>query len=123
MAQQQSTSAPPQEVKRLIPKQPECNIGTSGHVDSGKCLVLDEYVIVGGRLTTGRKLLGSLESKATLISRLDAGVVHQLEENEVVSIGQDLRPTKAKSLLYTQEYASPPFKATTSSRRTITITP
>jgi translation initiation factor 2 subunit 3 len=40
MAQQQSEAAPPQEVKRLIPKQPECNIGTSGHVDSGKTSIV-----------------------------------------------------------------------------------
>ncbi|HEV2390111.1 MAG TPA: translation initiation factor IF-2 subunit gamma [Nitrososphaerales archaeon] len=41
MAQQtQSTSAPPQEVQRLIPKQPECNIGTAGHVDSGKTSIV-----------------------------------------------------------------------------------
>src|SRR4029077_1974598 len=40
MAQQQSASAPPQEVLRRIPKQPECNIGTSGHVDSGKTSIV-----------------------------------------------------------------------------------
>jgi translation initiation factor 2 subunit 3 len=37
MAQQSTTTAaPPQEVQRRIPKQPECNIGTAGHVDHGK---------------------------------------------------------------------------------------
>jgi translation initiation factor 2 subunit 3 len=41
MAQQtQSASAQPQEVQRLIPKQPECNIGTAGHVDSGKTSIV-----------------------------------------------------------------------------------
>ncbi len=41
MAQQtQSASAPPQEEQRRIPKQPECNIGTSGHVDSGKTSIV-----------------------------------------------------------------------------------
>jgi translation initiation factor 2 subunit 3 len=40
MSQQQSTTAPPPEVQRLIPKQPECNIGTSGHVDSGKTSIV-----------------------------------------------------------------------------------
>ncbi len=40
MAQQQSTSAPPQEGQRRIPKQPECNIGSSGHVDHGKTSII-----------------------------------------------------------------------------------
>ena len=41
MAQQtQSTPAPAPEAQRLIPKQPECNIGTSGHVDSGKTSIV-----------------------------------------------------------------------------------
>src|SRR5271155_4138594 len=40
MSQQQSTTAPPQEAQRRIPKQPECNIGTSGHVDSGKTSIV-----------------------------------------------------------------------------------
>jgi len=40
MSQQQSASAPAQGVQRLIPKQPECNIGTSGHVDSGKTSIV-----------------------------------------------------------------------------------
>ncbi|HUI01647.1 MAG TPA: translation initiation factor IF-2 subunit gamma [Nitrososphaerales archaeon] len=36
MAQQQSASAPPEGRAQRIPRQPECNIGTAGHVDSGK---------------------------------------------------------------------------------------
>src|SRR5206468_8810346 len=41
MAQQQSTSAPSQEIQRRIPKQPECNIGSAGHVDHGKTSIIE----------------------------------------------------------------------------------
>jgi translation initiation factor 2 subunit 3 len=40
MAQQESTSSPPEAAQRRIPKQPECNIGTAGHVDSGKTSIV-----------------------------------------------------------------------------------
>jgi translation initiation factor 2 subunit 3 len=41
--QEQSTANPPsqpQEGQRRIPKQPECNIGTAGHVDTGKTSIV-----------------------------------------------------------------------------------
>jgi len=40
-----------------IPKQPEVNIGTAGHVDHGKCLTLDESAYVGDTFYTGREIL------------------------------------------------------------------
>ncbi len=123
MAQQQSASASPQEVLRRIPKQPECNIGTSGHVDHGKCLTPDQYVILGGRLVTGKTILETLESRGKLVAKLDGGQLYELSESEVVSISNDLQPTKAKAMLYTEHYQGAVFKITTDSGRSLKVTP
>jgi translation initiation factor 2 subunit 3 len=123
MAQQQSTAAPPEEVQRRIPKQPECNIGTSGHVDHGKCLTPDQYVIFGGRLVTGKTILETLESRGKLVAKLDGGQLYELSENDVVSISNNLQPTKAKAMLYTEHYHGAVFKITTDSGRSLKVTP
>jgi len=42
--------------KLVIPKQPEVNIGTAGHVDHGKCLSIDEEVLIDGEATDGNSI-------------------------------------------------------------------
>ncbi len=44
-----------------IPKQPEVNIGTTGHVDHGKCLTLDQKVKVEGYELSGKDLMRQLD--------------------------------------------------------------
>lgn len=39
-----------------IPKQPEVNIGTAGHVDHGKCLTLDESAFINDSFYKGREI-------------------------------------------------------------------
>ena len=41
---------------KKIPKQPEINIGTAGHVDHGKCLTADEFLFFSGRMLRGDEL-------------------------------------------------------------------
>ena len=123
-----STSlAPPaqQEVprKKGIPSQPVVNIGTSGHVDHGKCLAIDEYILFNGSLTTGREILEILPTKGTLLRTTDGGLVYQLEENRVISIDQELRTKGANSLFYCQEYSGAIYKITTKTGRSVSVTP
>ncbi len=107
----------------VIPKQPECNIGTSGHVDSGKCLVLDEYVIFGGKLTTGREIAATLESRAKILGTAEGGTFYELENGDVVSLGADFRPLDVHALLYLQPYDGEIFTVLTKSGRRLSATP
>ncbi len=107
----------------IIPKQPECNIGTSGHVDSGKCLALDEYVIFGGKLTTGREIAVTLESRAKIMGTVEGGTFYELDNSDVVSLGLDFRPTHARAVLYLQRYDGEIFKIETKSGRRLSVTP
>lgn len=125
---QMSTSlAPPSQQeaprKKGIPSQPVVNIGTSGHVDHGKCLAIDEYIVFNGSLTTGREILETLPTKGTLLRTTDGGLVYQLEENRVISIDQELRPKEANSLFYCQEYSGAIYKITTKTGRSVSVTP
>ncbi|MEM3215275.1 MAG: translation initiation factor IF-2 subunit gamma [Conexivisphaerales archaeon] len=46
-----------------IPKQPEINIGTAGHVDHGKCLTPDQKVRIAGYEFSGNDLIKHFEIK------------------------------------------------------------
>jgi translation initiation factor 2 subunit 3 len=110
-------------VRRKIPKQPECNIGTVGHVDHGKCLGLDEYILLDGLVLTGRDIFTSLAERGKLLRTVDGGEVYQLKRNRVVSISDNLRPVEAESLFYLQRYKGSISKIKTDSGRTISVTP
>ena len=108
---------------RRIPRQPECNIGTSGHVDHGKCLHPSEYVLLNGRLTTGYEILDSLAGRARMLKTADGYSVYELDESQVVSVDSSLRPCESKSILYVQNYSGPMHHILTDSGRSIAVTP
>ena len=108
---------------RRIPRQPECNIGTSGHVDHGKCLDPSEYVLLNGRLKTGYEILESLAERARLLKTTDGYSVYELDESLVVSIDSSLKPCESKSILYVQKYSGPMYRILTDSGRSISVTP
>jgi translation initiation factor 2 subunit 3 len=112
-----------QETARRIPSQPVVNIGTSGHVDHGKCLALDEYILLNGSLTTGREILETISKRGTLLRTVDGGSVYQLEGNQVVSLNQELKTVKTHSLFYYQPYTGSVHRVTTRTGRSITVTP
>lgn len=120
MAQATTTESVP---VRRIPKQPECNIGTAGHVDHGKCLDPSEYVLLNGRVTTGHEILQSIEQKAKVLKTTEGYSVYQLEEASVVSIDATMSAHKSESLLYVQDYEGPIYHVLTDSGRSIRITP
>ncbi len=109
--------------KKGIPSQPVVNIGTSGHVDHGKCLAIDEYILFNGLLTTGREILKTLPTKGTLLRTIDGGLVYQLEENRVICIDQELKTRESNSLFYCQEYSGAIYKITTKTGRSVSVTP
>ena len=112
-----SPSRPP------LPKQPEVNIGTSGHVDSGKCLAWDEYALMGGRLATGAEIEAKVRAEGKLVSRVDGGELFELDSNDVVSLGRDFEPVRARSYFYKQDYRGKILTVKGETGRALRVTP
>ncbi|MDG6925579.1 MAG: translation initiation factor IF-2 subunit gamma [Nitrososphaerota archaeon] len=108
---------------RRIPKQPECNIGTSGHVDHGKCQRIDQYVLLDGVPVTGSDILRAVKTTGTLLSRVDGGEVYRFDGNSVVSLNAKLEAVKAASMFYVEDYSGPMFTVSGKSGRSLTVTP
>ncbi len=108
---------------RLLPKQPEVNIGTSGHVDHGKCLRFDQYALVNGVPMTGQEIMDIVSAKGRLVSRLDGEQVYEFEGSDVVSVSPSLKATSARSLFFVQEYEGTIQTVRTSTGRSISVTP
>ncbi len=123
MAQQQTATAPPPEAQRRIPKQPEVNVGTAGHVDSGKCLDPSSYVLVDGVPTTGWQLLHRAKTEGVLLSQVNGEEVYQLTYNKVLSLNSALEPVTASSLLFVQHYKGHMFSIKGKSGRELRVTP
>lgn len=109
-------------VKRLLPQQPEVNIGSAGHVDHGKCLAMDEYVFFDGELATGREILSRLKA-VQIVGHIDGGTFYSVDDAEVVSVSRDLRVEVAKPSFFIQNYSGTILKIKTKSGRTIRVTP
>jgi translation initiation factor 2 subunit 3 len=111
------------QVKAQIPKQPECNIGTAGHVDHGKCLTIDEYTIFNGRLLTGREILNLVRSEGRLIALADGGELYSLGQSRVFTVDESLRPVESEALVFVERYAGPIYVVRTRSGRRVSVTP
>ncbi|MDG6979244.1 MAG: translation initiation factor IF-2 subunit gamma [Nitrososphaerota archaeon] len=120
---QQSTTAQQEPAVRRIPKQPECNIGTAGHVDSGKCNSWDSYVLVDGVPLTGEQIFQKVRASGVLASRVDGGEVYAFQGNEVVSIDADFQPVRSGSVFYVQPYRGPMFTVRGKTGREVKVTP
>lgn len=91
--------------KIKIPKQPEINIGTAGHVDHGKCIVPSQQVYVNLQLVTGYDVISHAEEHGHYIS---------INGNEGIYLG--FHPTtlsydisrqmliSKKSIIFTEKY-------------------
>lgn len=123
MAQQQTEPSPPPEVQRRIPKQPECNIGTAGHVDSGKCLSWDSYVLLEGVPLTGAQIFEKVKQYGVLASKVDGGTVYAFQGSHVVSLTSRLETRLAESSLFVQRYSGPMYSIHGSTGREVKVTP
>jgi translation initiation factor 2 subunit 3 len=111
------------EIIRRIPSQPEVNIGTSGHVDHGKCERIDQYVLLDGVPVTGYEIFKKIQAHGVLLNRVDGGEVYSFEGNQVISINGKLEPVKAESFFYVQKYVGKMYTIRASSGRSICVTP
>jgi translation initiation factor 2 subunit 3 len=107
--------------KDIIPKQPEVNIGTAGHVDHGKCLRIDEIILTTYGLMSGYDLL-----KYSKI-----GVPRKLTSNEWLIEGIKIpifsyngrQLLNLDSIIYFQRYSGELIEFETINGRKITVTP
>ncbi len=107
----------------LLPKQPEVNIGTSGHVDHGKCLRFDQYALVNGMPMTGQEIMDAVSLRGRLVSRLDGEQVYEFDGSAVISVNASFGVTSARSLFYVQDYEGPIFNVRTKTGRSISVSP
>ncbi len=107
----------------LIPKQPECNIGTSGHVDHGKCVRWDQYVLLNGIPLNGDEIMNMANHAGALVTHVDGGEVYELDEADVVAVNEKYEPVKARSLFYVEHYTGPMYSVKGRTGRTISVTP
>jgi translation initiation factor 2 subunit 3 len=106
-----------------LPRQPEVNIGTAGHVDHGKCLRWDQYVVVNGMPLTGPEIEALVKQRGRLLGRVDGGEVYEFGDSDVVSIDASFQPRTSKSLFFVQPYHGPIHSIRTSTGRTLAVTP
>ncbi len=112
-----------QASRPLLPRQPEVNIGTSGHVDHGKCQRGDQYVLLNGIPVTGYEIMQSVRSTGVLVSRVGGGEYYRFDDNEVVSLNSRMEPVKARSLFYAEHYSGPMYTVRGKTGRTLSVTP
>ncbi|MDE1852991.1 MAG: translation initiation factor IF-2 subunit gamma [Thaumarchaeota archaeon] len=115
--------AEPSQPQAVLPKQPEVNIGTSGHVDHGKCEKFSDYAIVDGQPLTGYEIENLVSKSGKLVMKVDGGEFYSFDENRVVSIDEHYQPTIARAGFYKEHYAGPMVNVSTSTGRKISVTP
>jgi len=100
-----------------IPKQPEVNIGTTGHVDHGKCLTLDQKVIVDGHELNGSDLIRMLNIKHV------NGELYRLDVKFKVEGVNEVGIADTVAFPYFQNYSGEIVELETSSGRKVSATP
>jgi len=108
---------------KQLPQQPEVNIGTAGHVDHGKCLSIDETILINGTLIKGSTLKEMAEEtgKLTLFDG-DGGLLFHIPGLKVQSLNDQLEFTAADAFVYIQPYNGSLLRIKTKNGRGITVT-
>jgi translation initiation factor 2 subunit 3 len=115
--------AEPAHPQPLLPKQPEVNIGTSGHVDHGKCARWDQYAVVDGQPMTGMEIDEMVSQRGRLIARIEGGEYYSFENSSVVSMDERFQPIACEAGFYKERYQGVMVNIKTSTGRKISVTP
>lgn len=102
--------------------QADVNIGLVGHIDHGKCVSLDDFVLVNNDILTGRDLVKLVEEKGTLIKEDGGGKFYDVGFN-TYCLDDKLDFVKTKAFVYLQPYRGEMIKVRTVSGRELTTTP
>ncbi|MDG6913873.1 MAG: translation initiation factor IF-2 subunit gamma [Nitrososphaerota archaeon] len=121
MSEQKASEA--SQLQTPLPKQPEVNIGTSGHVDHGKCVGYFDYALVNGQPMTGQEIDNLMSQQGKLIARIDEGEYYSFEDNSVISMDEKFQPVIGKARFYKEHYRGVMVNIETSTGRKISVTP
>ncbi len=102
--------------------QPEINIGLVGHVDHGKCLAIDEPILINNRLITGYELMGLAREKGILIHKKGNEESYDLKGLHTFSLDKKLNIKRTKAKLFFQKYKGELLRISTESGREISLT-
>ena len=91
-------------MKLRIPKQPEVNIGTAGHVDHGKCLSIDDEVQAKEGPIKGYELWSIASDDGKALVEDPISKLYRLEGLKAKSISE-FGLVDADALLYVQRYS------------------
>lgn len=99
------------------------NIGTSGHVDHGKCARFSEYVLLNGQPMTGYEIEQLVTKTGKLVASVDGGQFYTFDDNNVVAIDETFNPVNTKAVFYKERYIGPLVNIKTRTGRTLSVTP
>jgi len=100
-----------------IPKQPEANIGTAGHVDHGKCLTTDQKVWIDGYELSGNDILRQFEIKNV------KDEIYKFDAKLLVDSISDMKVVKSSAFPYFQRYWGDIVEIETINGRKVSGTP
>ncbi len=107
---------------KRIPRQPEINIGTAGHVDHGKCLTLDDFLLFRGEMVRGRDLLQLVHKYGNLILYNENEELYSID-GFTYSFSSDWSLSLTEPLVYVQKYDGAILEIETCKGRRIKVTP
>lgn len=102
---------------------PEVNIGVVGHVAHGKCIALDENILLNNRFLNGVELLKLSKSRGKLIYSNGKEWLYEIPRLRTYSLSTDLKVVKSKAWVFVQRYRGLLLKVLTKSGREIKVTP
>lgn len=107
---------------RKIPRQPEINIGTAGHVDHGKCLTADEFLFFEGKMLMGKELVKLALQRGNLLYSSEGEELYGLD-GWTLSIDEHFRVKRTIPFVFLQKYHGPIIEIRTVNGRRIKVTP
>ena len=103
-------------------KQPEINIGIVGHVDHGKCIAIDENILINNKLIKGKDLANRAKEKGTLIYSGLGEEAYSLDDLYTYSLDSNLKFKRVKANVFLQKYDGSLKYIKTKTGRTIKLT-
>jgi len=101
---------------------PVVNVGMIGHVDHGKCVSLDDFILLNNDVLTGRDLVKLAGEKGVLIKEDGKGKFYDVGLR-AYCLNNKLDLVKSRTFVYTQPYSGEMVSVRTASGRELTTTP
>jgi len=84
--------------------QPEYSIGLIGHVDHGKCLAIDESILINNRLINGKDLVDLAKNKGRLVYKKRDEELYDVDDLYTYSLDNNLNAKRTKAQVFLQKY-------------------